>query len=56
MTSIESEKMLEDKLNYSNTNSERKEAFVRLEHLRRKGTVSDDDEELAAYRKERYEK
>lgn len=48
--------MLEDKLSYSNTNLERKEAFARLEQLRRNGTASDDDEELAAYRKEKYEK
>ena len=65
---MELEKIPEDKLSfiiqimqgvnglYTDTNSERKEAFARLEQLRRKGTVSDDDEELAAYRKERYEK
>lgn len=52
---MELEKLPEDKLTfiiqimrgvnglYSDTNSERKEAFARLEQLRRKGTVTDDD-------------
>lgn len=41
---------------YADTNSERKEAFLRLEQLRRKGTVTDDKEELASYREEKYGK
>ncbi len=41
---------------YTDTNSERKEAFVRLEQLRRKGTVTDDDAELASYRENKYGK
>lgn len=41
---------------YTDTNSERKEAFARLEQLRRKGTVTDDDAELAFYREEKYGK
>lgn len=41
---------------YSDTKSERKEAFARLEQLRRKGTVTDDDAELVSYREEKYGK
>lgn len=41
---------------YADTNSERKEAFAKLEQLRRKGTVTDDDTELASYREEKYGK
>lgn len=41
---------------YTDTNSERKEAFERLEQLRRKGTVTDDDVELASYRENKYGK
>ena len=41
---------------YNDTNTERKEALERLEQLRRKGTVIDDDAELASYREERYGK
>lgn len=64
----ELEKLPEDKLGfiiqimqgvnglYTDTNSERKEAFARLEQLRRKGTVTDDDVELASYREEKYGK
>lgn len=56
---MELEKLPEDKLVfilqimqgvnglYTNNNSERKEAFARLEQLRRKGTVTDDKAELA---------
>lgn len=63
---MELEKLPEDKLGfiiqimqgvnglYSDTGSERKEAFARLEQLRRKGTVSADDMELASYRSEKY--
>lgn len=59
---MELEKLPEDKLGfiiqimqgvnglYTDTDSERKEAFARLEQLRRKGTVTDDDAELASYR------
>ena len=41
---------------YNDDQSERKEAFERLEQLRRKGTVADDDAELASYREEKYGK
>ncbi len=63
---MELEKIPEDKLYfviqimqgvnglYNDTNKERKEAFARLEQLRRKGTVTDYDEELAFYRKDKY--
>ncbi len=34
----------------------KKEAFARLEQLRKKGTVIDDDVELASYREEKYGK
>ena len=62
------EKLPEDKLSfiiqimqevyglYTETNSERKEAFARLEQLRRKGTVADEKVELASYREEKYGK
>ena len=60
------EKMPEDKLVfiiqimqgvnglYNDSNKERKEAFARLEQLRKKGTVTDDDAELASYREDKY--
>lgn len=63
---MELEKIPEDKLSfviqimqgvnglYNDTNRERKEAFVRLEQLRKKGTVTDDKAELASYREEKY--
>ena len=41
---------------YNNEQSEREEAFARLEQLRKKGTVSDYDAELASYREEKYGK
>ena len=41
---------------YNDNQSERKEAFARLEQLRRKGTVADYDVELASYREEKYGK
>lgn len=41
---------------YTDTKSERKEAFEKLEQLRRKGTVADDKAELASYREEKYGK
>lgn len=39
---------------YHDNQSERQEAFSRLEQLRRKGTVADYDTELASYREEKY--
>lgn len=65
---MELEKIPEDKLSfviqimqgvnglYTDTRSERKEAFVKLEQLRKKGTVVDDKVELASYREEKYGK
>lgn len=62
----ELEKLPEDKISfvlqimqgvnglYNDTRSERKEAFLRLEQLRKKGTVTNYDAELASYREERY--
>ena len=41
---------------YNDNQSERKEAFMRLEQLRKKGTVTDYDTELASYREEKYGK
>ena len=41
---------------YNDNKTERKEAFFRLEQLRKKGTVVDDDAELASYREEKYGK
>ena len=41
---------------YNDNRSERKEAFARLEQLRKKGTVTDYDAELASYREEKYGK
>lgn len=41
---------------YNDNQSERKEAFTRLEQLRKKGTVTDYDTELASYREEKYGK
>lgn len=41
---------------YNDNQPERKEAFARLEQLRRKGTVTDYDMELASYREEKYGK
>ena len=38
---------------YNDNQSERKEAFTRLEQLRKKGTVTDYDAELASYREEK---
>lgn len=63
---MELEKIPEDKLSfviqimqgvnglYNDTNSERKEAFARLEQLRKKVTVTDDAAELASYREDKY--
>lgn len=64
----ELEKLPEDKISfvlqimqgvnglYNDNQLERKEAFSRLEQLRRKGTVVDYDVELASYREEKYGK
>ena len=41
---------------YNDSNKERKDAFARLEQLRKKGTVTDDAAELASYREEKYGK
>lgn len=41
---------------YNDNQSERKEAFARLEQLRKTGTVTDCDAELASYREEKYGK
>ena len=41
---------------YNDNQLERKEAFTKLEQLRRKGTVMDDDAELASYREEKHGK
>ncbi len=65
---MELEKIPEDKLYfviqimqglnglYADNDNERKEAFERLEQLRKKGTVSDDNTELASYREDKYGK
>lgn len=62
----ELEKIPEDKLEfivqimkdinvlYNDGNSKKKEAFLRLEHLRKKGTVEDCEKELASYRDDKY--
>lgn len=64
----ELEKLPEDKINfvlqimqgvnglYNDNQSEKKEAFARLEQLRWKGTVTDYDAELAFYRGKKYGK
>ena len=41
---------------YNDNQLERKEAFARLEQLRRTGTVADYDAELVSYREEKYGK
>ena len=62
----ELEKLPEDKISfilqimqsmkglYNDDQVERKEAFTRLERLRKKGNVTDYDAELASYREEKY--
>lgn len=64
----ELEKLPEDKISfvlqimqgvnglYNDNQSERKEAFARLEQLRKKGTVTDYNAELVSYREEKYGK
>jgi len=39
---------------YTDNKPEREEAFAQLELLRKKGTVTDDDAELASYRDAKY--
>ena len=63
---MELEKIPEDKLSfiiqimqgvnglYNDSDKERKEAFTRLEQLRKKGNVTDDAGELASYREDKY--
>lgn len=63
---MELEKVPEDKLSfiiqiiqginglYADTTTERKEAFAKLEQLRKKSTVTDYDAELASYRDDKY--
>ena len=63
---MELEKIPEDKLSfviqimqgvnglYNDSDKERKEAFTRLEQLRKKGNVTDDAAELASYREDKY--
>jgi hypothetical protein len=62
----ELEKIPEDKLSfvikimqgvnglYSNAGKEKEEAFTKMEQIRRKGTVTDYDSELASYREDKY--
>ena len=64
----ELEKLPEDKVSFilqilqevndlhNDNHSKRKDAFARLEQLRKKGTVADYDAELASYREEKYGK
>lgn len=40
---------------YNDNQSEKKEAFKKLEQLRKKGTLTDYDAELASYREEKYD-
>ena len=63
---MELEKIPEDKLSfviqimqgvnglYNDNDKERKEAFAKLEQLRKRGTVTDDEAELAFYREDKY--
>lgn len=63
---MELEKIPEDKLSfviqimqglnglYNDTDKERKEAFLKLEQLRKKGKVTDDEAELVSYREDKY--
>lgn len=41
---------------YGDSNKERKDAFSKLEQLRKKGTVTDEAAELASYREDKYGK
>ena len=41
---------------YTDNQSEKEEAFTKLEQLRKKGTVTDYDAELASYRDSKYGK
>ena len=65
---MELEKIPEDKLSfviqimqgvnglYGDSNKERKDAFSKLEQLRKKGTATDEAAELASYREDKYGK
>ena len=65
---MELEKIPEDKLSfviqimqginglYNDSNKERKDAFSKLEQLRKKGTATDEAAELASYREDKYGK
>lgn len=64
----ELEKLPEDKISfvlqimqgvnglYNDSSSQKKDAFARLEQLRKKGTVVDYDAELVSYREKKYGK
>ena len=41
---------------YGDSQTEKQEAFSKLEHLKKKGTVTDYDKELASYRESKYER
>ena len=41
---------------YNNEQSDREDAFAKLEQLRKKGTATDYDAELASYRDDKYGK
>ena len=66
---MELEKIPEDKLSFviqimqgvnslynSGAVESKKDAFLRMEQIRKKGNVQDDDAELASYREEKYGK
>ncbi|MCI5857749.1 MAG: UDP-N-acetylenolpyruvoylglucosamine reductase [Agathobacter sp.] len=65
---MELEKIPEDKLSfviqimqgvnglYSDTDNEKKNAFAKLEQIRKKGTITDEDAELASYRENKYDR
>ena len=66
---MELEKIPEDKLTFviqimqgvnslynSGAVESKKDAFLRMEQIRKKGNVQDDDAELASYREEKYGK
>ena len=65
---MELEKIPEDKLSfviqimqgvnglYSDTDKEKKNAFAKLEQIRKKGTITDEDAELASYRENKYDR
>lgn len=65
---MELEKIPEDKLSfviqimqgvnglYGDADTEKKNAFARLEQIRKKGTIADEDAELASYRENKYDR